>query len=212
MPSNKFLAFYKVDLVCNLVSSIGCGSRSKPILLELENEGSITESKLNRKGDTLAIRWINKDITSRSVVIASIFSKYDIVVKELHENWNKQHLNSFLNEGNDWLDARQIDQLSREESQTVAKQLIAVYESETNLNSNQKARLKKDIVAIFYDFFLNFESMQQLSDTHIYRKLVIQVIESSKSYLNSNETPEIELLLDAIDGHSESNDQIKCCN
>ena len=212
MPSNKFLVFYKVDLVCNVVPSIGCGSRSKPILLELEKNSRIDTVKLNRKGDILVVEWNNKDITSRSVIIASVFSKYELLANELDSIACKNYVISYLNDSDNWLDAANIDQLSKEEAQSVAKQLIAVYEEETSLNPNQRTIRKNDIIAIFYDFFLNFESMQQLSDTHIYRKLVIRVIESSKGYINSNKTPKIELLLDAIDGHYESNDQIKCCN
>ncbi len=212
MLSNSNISFYKVDLVCNVVSSIGCGSRSKPILLELEKESRIDQVKLNRKGNTLAIRWINNNITSRAVIIASVFSKYSIVVKEINGKDNHEQSNSFLKDSSNWLDANHIDELSWEEAGVVAKQLIAIFEAQAILTSNQKTRLKKDTVAIFYNFFLNFESMQQLSDTHFYRKLVIRVIETSKDYIHFNETPKIEILLEAIEGHHENKDQTKCCN
>ncbi len=212
MISNNNISFYKVDLVCNVVSSIGCGSRSKPILLELEKDSRVNQVKLNRKGDTLAIRWMNINTTSSAFIIASVFSKYDVIVKEIHLNDNSEQLNSFLKDRSNWLDAEHIDELSREEAKFVAKQLIAVYEAEITLNSNQKTRLKKDTVAIFYDFFLNFESMQQLSETSIYRKLLIQVIERSEKYINPKKMPEIKMLLDAIGGHSENKDQIGCCD
>ncbi len=212
MLSNSNISFYKVDLVCNVVSSIGCGSRSKPILLELEKESRIDQVKLNRKGNTLAIRWINNNITSRAVIIASVFSKYSIVVKEINGKDNHEQSNSFLKDSSNWLDANHIDELSWEEAGVVAKQLIAIFEAQAILTSNQKTRLKKDTVAIFYNFFLNFESMQQLSDTHFYRKLVIRVIDTSKDYIHFNETPKIEILLEAIEGHHENKDQTKCCN
>jgi len=199
-------------LVCNVATNIGCGSRSKPLLLKLQNDRNINEVKLNRKGNILAIKWNNKNITSRSVIIASVFSKYDVVLKNCNENTYKKQINSFLNDNKNWLDAVRIDELSREEASLVAKQLIVVYDIDASLTSRQKAKLEKDIIAIFYDFFLNFESMDQLSDTKIYRMLVSQVIELTKNYIDSNSIPDTFALLNAIGGHKESEDQAKCCN
>lgn len=203
MKYKNNIKFYEVDLVCNVATNIGCGSRSKPILLKLQNENSIREVKLNRKGNTLVIQWNNQDITSRSLIIASIFSKYNVVIKECNADVQNMQMRFFLNDNKNWLDAAHIDELSREEASEVAKQLISVYEKNASLTSRQKTKLRKDIVAIFYDFFLHFESMDQLSDTKHYKTLISQVIKLSKNYLNTKNTPDVFVLLNAIDGHEE---------
>ncbi len=213
MGSNNNISFYEVDLVCNIASSIGCGSRSKPILIELENESIIKEAKLNRKGNIIGITWYeNRYNYSRLEVINSIFSRNRLLAKESNSNSYRDNLASYLNKENPWLDSANIDELSREEAGIVAKQLIAIYEAEATLTSKQESKLKEDVEDIFYDFFLNFKKMDQLSDTNMYRKLVIQVIELSKNYIHSNKIPVVNSLLIAINGHSEKNYESDCCN
>jgi len=54
------ITFYKTPLVCNAAPDIGCGSRSKPALLELEKNPAIKEAWLNRPGTVIAIAWKDK--------------------------------------------------------------------------------------------------------------------------------------------------------
>ena len=42
------ITFYKTPLVCNAAPQIGCGSRAKPTLLELEKNPAVKEAWLNR--------------------------------------------------------------------------------------------------------------------------------------------------------------------
>src|SRR6266436_10087542 len=51
------LSFYEVPLVCPAAPQIGCGSASKPLLLELEHGGAVSEAWLNRAGTILAVIW-----------------------------------------------------------------------------------------------------------------------------------------------------------
>src|SRR5438045_7495907 len=51
------LSFYEVPLVCPAAPQIGCGSASKPVLLELEHSEVVSEAWLNRAGTTMAIVW-----------------------------------------------------------------------------------------------------------------------------------------------------------
>jgi hypothetical protein len=213
MSSTDNISFYEVDLVCNLVSSIGCGSRSKPILVELENESIIKQAKLNRKGNIIGILWHkNIDVNSRLKIINTIFLRNELSTKQSNSNLCRDNLASFLNEESSWLDIENIDELSREEAKVVANQLTLIYEKKGVLNAGQKSKLKVDIENLFYSFFLNFDTINQLSDTKVYRKLVLQVIEVSKDYIDSNDIPEVGFLLNAIDGHYESDDKTKCCS
>ena len=42
--SPKQVSFYQVPLVCPAAPQIGCGSASKPLLLELENSPAVSEA------------------------------------------------------------------------------------------------------------------------------------------------------------------------
>lgn len=50
-------SFFHVRLECGAAPHLGCGTRSRPILLELEGERSIREAWLNRQGTVLAVVW-----------------------------------------------------------------------------------------------------------------------------------------------------------
>jgi len=212
MGSNNNITFYKVNLVCNVITSIGCGSRSKPILLALENNNDIKEVKLNRTGNIIVIVWINNaNFNSRDKFVSSVFSKYNIEVKKIDSSEHKDFLNSFFVDNNHWLDALRINELSREEAGAVAKKLILVYEEIARLTGVQRSKLKEDVESIFYDFFLNFESIDQLSDTKIYRNLVVQVTERSKNYIDLIKLPLVDSLLTAIQGHSDKDLLVSGC-
>jgi copper chaperone CopZ len=51
------VSFFKVSLQCLAAPQIGCGSVSKPILLQLEKEQGVLEAWLNRAGTTMAVVW-----------------------------------------------------------------------------------------------------------------------------------------------------------
>ena len=69
------ISFYRVPLVCNAASHIGCGSRSKPVLLGLEKTDLVTEAWLNRAGNTIAVVWANKtNFADRQKVASQVFS------------------------------------------------------------------------------------------------------------------------------------------
>ena len=57
MSCEESITFYDVPLVCGAAPSIGCGSRAKPLLLDLERQPAIKEAWLNRTGTVVAIVW-----------------------------------------------------------------------------------------------------------------------------------------------------------
>src|SRR5260370_41803978 len=54
-PTNdETITFYDVPLVCGAAPEIGCGSRAKPLLIDLEQQSGIKEAWLNRTGTIAA--------------------------------------------------------------------------------------------------------------------------------------------------------------
>src|SRR5437667_10202046 len=78
------VTFYRTPLVCNAAPDIGCGSRSKPALLELEKNPAVKEAWLNRAGTVIAIVWTDKAQTEN--VAKPVFDENNISFTELKEN------------------------------------------------------------------------------------------------------------------------------
>src|SRR5438132_4968815 len=51
------VSVFKAPLVCPAAPQIGCGSASKPILLDLEKQPGVLEAWLNRAGTRIAVVW-----------------------------------------------------------------------------------------------------------------------------------------------------------
>src|SRR3989441_12521464 len=51
------VSVFKAPLVCPAAPQIGCGSASKPILLDLERQPGVLEAWLNRAGTIIAVVW-----------------------------------------------------------------------------------------------------------------------------------------------------------
>src|SRR6266567_2616440 len=51
------ISVFKAPLVCPAAPQIGCGSASKPILLDLERQPGVLEAWLNRAGTIIAVVW-----------------------------------------------------------------------------------------------------------------------------------------------------------
>src|SRR6516164_3603407 len=56
VPADR-ISIFRVPLVCPAAPQIGCGSASKPILLDLEKQPGVLEAWLNRAGTRIAIVW-----------------------------------------------------------------------------------------------------------------------------------------------------------
>ena len=115
--NEPLITFYETPLVCNAAPNIGCGSRSKPILLELEKNPAIKEAWLNLAGTIIAIVWKDKEQTE--AVAASIFRKNNVSFIVLHEKDDFSYRSTFRTEDL-WYRGTNVDILSREEAATIA--------------------------------------------------------------------------------------------
>src|SRR5712664_4514226 len=67
------ISVFKVPLVCPAAPQIGCGSASKPILLDLEKQPGVLEAWLNRAGTRIAVVWKREsDSEARRKVVAEL--------------------------------------------------------------------------------------------------------------------------------------------
>src|SRR5437016_13713761 len=67
------ISVFKAPLVCPAAPQIGCGSASKPILLDLEKQPGVLEAWLNRAGTIIAVVWKpESDAETRSKVATGL--------------------------------------------------------------------------------------------------------------------------------------------
>ncbi|PYK39612.1 MAG: hypothetical protein DME49_03530 [Verrucomicrobia bacterium] len=67
------ISVFKAPLVCPAAPQIGCGSASKPILLDLEKQPGVFEAWLNRAGTIIAVVWKpDSDAETRRNVAAEL--------------------------------------------------------------------------------------------------------------------------------------------
>src|SRR5262249_29550746 len=61
--------FYKVPRPCHAALGMGCGSLSKPILLDLESKPIVKEAWLDRQGKPLAIVWKEGSLAAERTIL-----------------------------------------------------------------------------------------------------------------------------------------------
>lgn len=120
--------FYGVPLVCNADKEIGCGSRAKPALVDMEKNDAVKEAWLNREGTVIAIVWKNEPQTEK--VAKPVFEKYKIDFTEFKGSVAKKNINTFKQK-NLWYRGSDVDKLSIEEAAHIA-------ETYTNFSLNKK--------------------------------------------------------------------------
>jgi hypothetical protein len=71
------ISLYSVPLRCPLVTGLGCGSESKPIMTKLDGHSAVAGAWLNHAGTTLAVFWKEgTDATQRSEAVSSAFQNH----------------------------------------------------------------------------------------------------------------------------------------
>ena len=116
----KHVSFYEVPLACPAVPEIGCGSMSKPLLLELESREGVAEAWLNRAGTILAVLWSDQSTArQRRSLLQAVLKQRQLSAKELKGASSKEALKDFQS-GGAWYRGAEVDRLSEEEAGILA--------------------------------------------------------------------------------------------
>ncbi len=118
------VAFYKVPLMCHAAPAIGCGSLSKPVLLDLESKPIVKEAWLDRQGKTLAIVWKEgTGAAARAMAIIAVRTAHRLSAEELTGGARDTARESFRS-GGGWHRGADVDRLSEEEAGIIADRLV----------------------------------------------------------------------------------------
>ena len=133
------ISLFKVSLQCPAAPQIGCGSASKPILLDLERRPGVLEAWLNRAGTMIAVVWKpESDAETRRNVTAELKEDH---ATEIKRESRDEELKDFLS-GKGWYRGADVNRLSEEEAGIIAARLVRRVQAKTALAKDKAERLQ----------------------------------------------------------------------
>ena len=133
------ISVFKVPLVCPAAPQIGCGSASKPILLDLERQPGVLEAWLNRAGTIISVVWKpDSDAETRRNVTAELKEDH---ATELEGKSRDNAVKNFLS-GKGWYRGADVDRLSEEEADIIAARLVRLVQAKTALPKDKAEELQ----------------------------------------------------------------------
>ncbi len=156
------LTFYEVPLVCPAAPEIGCGSRSKPILTQLEREKPVAEAWLNRPGTIIAIVWKPESKRKeRTAAFKAVSEKEELKSRELNGSERKKAFKDFLARDG-WHRGSDVDRLSEEEAGIIAARLVGRIQAKVSVSEEKAKSLRADFTDIFKRRFLGTQAKDEL--------------------------------------------------
>ena len=164
LPTPDRLSIFKVSLQCPAAPQIGCGSASKPILLELERDPTVDQAWLNRTGTLIAVVWKSQPSAQTQQDLAPRLRSAgcctrDAAISEVQGETRNQALKDFQS-GHGWYRGAEVDRLSEEEAGIIAARLVRRVEAKTALSKDKAQGLQ---LALTQSFRKCFTSGQQES-------------------------------------------------
>jgi len=190
------VSLYEVPLVCPAVPQIGCGSASKPLLLELEHSDVVSEAWLNRAGTIMAIVWSEQSKPrQRSKTLKNILKEKEIDAQELAGDARQRTLKDFQS-GTAWYRGADVDRLSEEEAGIMAGRLIRKIRTVVTLTEQNSNAMEEQFTGII---------TRRLTGQPPDRKSTEQeILKTCRHYLNEQE---VNRLQEALKGFRPNRDQ-----
>ena len=178
------ISFYETPLVCNAAPEIGCGSRAKPALLELEKNPAVKEAWLNRPGTVIAIVW--KDKVKTDDVVKPILEENNIDFTELKESEAITHKKTFR-KANLWYRGADVDKLSLEEASTIAQTTIKPALESKLITATEAEKIRAEIEAYFKKELVMLRTNDQLNEDSE-NKWRVAMVEIAEKHIGKERT------------------------
>ncbi|WP_127125422.1 mercuric transport protein MerTP [Pseudoflavitalea rhizosphaerae] len=191
--TNTAVSFYEAPLVCHAAPSIGCGSKAKFLLVDLEkNKAAVESAWLNRKGTVVAVKWVtNTDEKQKTELIKTISASHNIELIALTSTEAADHAGTFPDNKN-WFKGKEVDKLSKEEATIIAQNTIEGYKKDGIVQASFEKQFQADIEKIYADLFLSISSYQDLTK-EAYNKVEEQIQKAGEKYVGKGKMPKVEL-------------------
>ena len=205
---NTGVSFYEAPLVCHAAPSIGCGSKAKFLLVDLEKYIDEVEGAwLNKTGTVVAVKWNNKTVEDKKAEIIKIVStNHNIELTTLAQTEATDYAKTFP-KSSEWYRGREVDKLSKEEAGIIAKNTIASYKEKKLIKPSFEKQFQADIEKIYGDLFLSISSYKDLTK-EAYNKVESQIQQAGEKYVGKGKMPHVELCI----ASEESCEKNKSCS
>jgi copper chaperone CopZ len=197
------VSFYEAPLVCHAAPSIGCGSKAKFLLVDLEKNNEAV----------VAVKWAtNIDEKQKSDLIKTVSVSHNIELTTLTAAEAADHAKSFPDSRN-WFKGKDVDELSKEEATIIAKNTIESYKKDGLVKASFEKEFQADIERIYKRLFLSISSYQDLT-TEAYNKVEEQIQKAGEKYVGKGKMPRVELCVAGESCEKDkscSEDSTSCC-
>lgn len=223
--ADQVISFYEVPLVCGAAPEIGCGSRLKPLFLDMAKESLIKESWSNRQGTVLAIIW-NETAQNEKVrekIVRPIFKKNVVYAQLISNQTAINELTASLNGKDKWYKGMEVDLLSIEEAGVIAESLTKFAKNEGLISEQEAATIKSSFEDYFkkeltqvrtYDNLKSFETQEkwrndgyQIYVSHIGKERADKVSE----FYNKYQEGQMEEKVNAKSCYDKKGKKKDCC-
>jgi hypothetical protein len=133
------ISVFKVPLVCPAAPQIGCGSASKPILLDLEKQPGVLEAWLNRAGTRIAIVWKPGSAANARRKVETDLQEDQAT--ELDGQQRDETVSDFLSKKG-WYRGADVNRLSEEEAGVIAARWVRRVQTKTTLSKDKAEGLQ----------------------------------------------------------------------
>ena len=191
--SSTAVSFYEAPLVCHAAPSIGCGSKAKFMLVDLEKYKDAVEGAwLNKTGTVVAVKWSTATTESKQTeIINAVSTSHNIELSPVTSTEANNYAKSFPN-SSQWFKGKEVDKLSKEEAQIIAKNTIAGYKKDGLVKASFEKQFQADITKIYENLFLSIASYKDLT-TEAYNKVEEQIQQAGEKYVGKGKMPRVEL-------------------
>ena len=206
--NNIGVSFYEAALVCHAAPSIGCGSKAKFLLVDLEKYNEAVEGAwLNKKGTVIAVKWNTKtEDAKKAEIIKTVSTNHNIELITLAQIEATNYAKTFSS-NDEWYKGKEVDKLSKEEAEIIAKNTIASYKAKHLIKPSFEKQFQADIEKIYADLFLSISSYKDLT-TEAYNKVESQIRQAGEKYVGKGKMPHVELCITS----EESCEKDKSCS
>jgi len=184
-------SFYRVPLVCN-AAPFGCGSRSKPVLLDLEKSEAVKEAWLNRVGTVIAVVWQEGiSIEDKSALAEKVFKERNVNAESISGEDFDIQLASF-SAREDWYQGAEVDQLTIEESALITEEIMSRLNLDEIIPVDKVAPMQQELNNYIEKSLLEVTSADQLNRS-FYNEWEKETFRLGEEYLGAGNMPEVQL-------------------
>lgn len=189
------ITFYKVPLACPAAPEIGCGSKARPVLTQIEQKKDIVaEAWLNKAGTVVGVVW--KEGVSPEVRLAamgSVFRSAGMEAPILIGPEQDGLLQSFQQKAG-WYKGSEVRHLSLEESKIIAERLVNRVKRRISLPEDRVQVLQAELFNALKDRISKSYAPQLINETSqesrdLKKALETDLVEAGRKHLSAAELP-----------------------